>query len=442
MRVRRSVTRVGAAAVLGTCAVLAGAAPGGGGRFVLVSETAAGGAGGDGSSFEGAVTPNGRFAAFWSAATDLVDPPTNFNHVFVRDMRGGATSLLSASPSGEEGLGNSRYPSISNNGRYVVYESDASNLVEGDVNGRMDVFLADRKTGDTLQVSAGPKGGGANSSSRLYGASLSGNGRYAVFYSPSTDLVEGGSNGGDQIYLYDRVLRGLALISRNPAGDPCNGSCNDPSISANGRFVAYVSDATDLTASPADGAHWNIFLYDARAGTTEQVTVGTGGTAPDGTSLDPVVSSSGRLVGYSSDASNLVDGDTNGLYDAFLADRSRGTTTRISLGPSGAEGDSGSFSPVISSSGRVVLFPSYASNLVVGDANGEGDVFRWDARTGTVARITVAADGTESDGESWVSASCLASNGRWVAVMSRAANLAPEENYPNGSFNLFLHRLR
>jgi Tol biopolymer transport system component len=427
MRVDRFATRTLCIGVVGTCAVLAAAAPPSGTRsIVLVSESLSGGAPSSEDAYWGAPTRGGRFVAFTGEGTDLVAADDNYApDVFVRDMRTGVTVLVSADATGAPGDSGSGLPSISDDGRFVAFYSGSSDLVDGDTNFQYDAFLADRRDGTLRRVSLGPDGAEGDAASFVNGRSLSADGRYVVFQSEATDLVEGGTPASTaQVYLYDRVRDSLRLVSAAPDGTPGDGSSSDPSIARGGRFVVFVSTAANLADGGANGNSGNVFVYDVVHGTTSRVTSGVGGVPVDGYCHEPDVSDDGRIVAFNSEAPNLVAGDTNGDYDAFVVDRKAGTTTRISVGPGGVQGNGATFTVSTTADGRAVCFQSYASNLVPDDTNGAGDIFRWDAKSGKVTRISVRPDGVEANGKSaWLTPQALSGDGRFVAASSIATNL-------------------
>jgi Tol biopolymer transport system component len=438
---RIAAGRLAVSLVAGT-AVAAMATPATPPTWALVSESFVGGSTGDSDSYEACVTPNGRLVFFCSQASDLVADPGNDNgDIFVRDMKTGITSLVSANVDGDEGDDGSWYPAASNNGRYVVFESDATDLVEGDDEARADVFLADRKSGEIRRISEAEDGTGGDDNSEVYGASMSGNGRWIVFYSGATNLTDDGSAGSQQVFLYDRVKRALRRLSSTDAGGPGDGGSREPSVSANGRFVAFESSATDIPDAVANGRQ-NIFLCDTRTDAIERVSRGLLDADPTGDSYEAAVSNNGRAVAFFSDANNLVAGDTNGLFDTFLVDPSAGTTTRISTGPEGAEGNGHSWTPAVSASGKVVAFYSTATNLVSTPMDGNGQAYRWDAATGALTLLSVNADGESGTGYTYLFAPSLSSNGRWLAVASGATNLVDGITDTNTGYDDYVIRVK
>jgi WD40-like Beta Propeller Repeat len=316
---------------------------------------------GNGGAFDPSVSADGRFVAFYSNSTNLVTGGTNGNYqVFVRDLQTGTTTLASTGPGGQ-GNSTSGSPSISANGRYVAFYSSSSNLTPEGGNGLYQVFVRDLQAGTTTLVSTGPNGKGNSQS--YYPPALSADGRYVAFASNSTNLVPGGTNGQSQIFLRDLQTGTTRLVSIG-AGGQANQYCHDISISADGSRVAFDSGANNLVAGTTTFVS-NVYVSDWQSGTIALVSVDSTGQIGNSDSNDPSISASGRYVAFDSRATNLVAGDTNGHYDVFLHDLQTGLTKRISSGTAG-EGDNDSYYPSISADGRAVAFNSYADNLVAG----------------------------------------------------------------------------
>jgi Tol biopolymer transport system component len=339
---------------------------------ISVSST---GAQAEGSSSEAAISANGRFVAFLSTASNLAPGDSNGNYdVLVRDRWNGTTSLVTLSSSGAHGDSYSfGTPAISRDGRFVAFTSYATNLVPGDTNEEPDIFLRDRQTTRTIRVNVSDTGAQANRGS--IAPAISANGRYITFASSASNLVPGDTNDGGDVFVRDLIIGDTRLASVSSTGVQGNGyTALHPDISADGRFVAYTSPATNLV--PADtGLDFDVFLRDARTGTTSQVCLSTAGEQAQGGCWDPEISADGRYVTFQSEAANLVPGDTNGATDVFVRDRQAGTTTRVSVSASGAEGTGYAGMPSISGNGRRIAFTSGAADLVRGDTNDTGDVF-------------------------------------------------------------------
>jgi Tol biopolymer transport system component len=272
-------------------------------------------------SQEAAISADGRYVAFDSYATNLVPGDTNHpGDVFVHDRQTGATELVSVDSSGNQGNGGGSYrPAISADGRYVAFDSYAADLVPGDTNGSNDVFVHDRQTGTTERVnvdSAGNQGDGGDSQ----GAAISADGRFVAFQSGATNLVPGDTNGNFDVFVHDRQTGATELVSVDSAGNQGGGHSYGAAISADGRYVAFESEASNLVPGDTNGSN-DVFVHDRQTGVTELVSVGISGSLGDGASNNAAISTDGRYVAFESGATNLVPGDTNGNFDVFVRDR-------------------------------------------------------------------------------------------------------------------------
>ena len=374
---------------------------------------------GNASSSDPAISHDGRWVAFASQADNLVPGDTNeVSDVFVHDRLTATTTRISVGPGGTQADDDSSNPSMSADGRWVAFYSFATNLVVGDSNGFGDVFVHDRQTATTTRVSVGAGSAQANGAS--YEAAISADGRWVVFLSFANNLVGGDSNGFDDAFVHDRQTGATTLVSVGVAGAPGNGDAYAPAISAAGRFVAFESFASNLVVGDTNGTE-DVFVRDLQTGTTTRVSVGPGGVQGNSDSFDPAISADGRSVAFRSLASNLVAGDTNGYQDVFVHDRQTATTTRVSVGPGGTQGNGDSYVAAISADGRWVGFESDASNLVTGDTNGAQDAFVYDWQTGTTLRVSVGAGGAQGDADTYVPV--VSADGRYVAFDSLASNL-------------------
>jgi Tol biopolymer transport system component len=335
-----------------------------------------------------AVSADGRLIAFSSSATNLVTGDGNgVGDVFVYDRTTQEMSRVSVGPGGAEATGRDSFsPALSGDGRYVAFASDAANLVAGDTNNATDVFVYDRQAKTTTRVSVGP-GGAEAGGGESYAPALSADGSVVSFVSKATDLAPGATDGDNTVFVRDLKAGTTTQVGR--VGEP-EGFEAAVALSADGRFVAYPSAVATLVPGDTNNAV-DVFVFDRVAGTTERVSVGLGGTEGDRASTAPVISAEGRFVAFQSDAA-LVPGDTNHRTDIFVRDRKAGTTTRVSLGSSLVQGDRPSTGPQISANGRLVAFSSSATNLVSGDTNSAPDIFVHD-RTPVRGYWLVAADG-------------------------------------------------
>lgn len=342
------------------------------GRNERVS-VATSGAQGNNASTNPSISADGRFVVFESLATNLVPGGDQLfrTNVFVRDRKTRTTRQVSVSSEGRPADVGSVGSTISANGRFVAFASAATNLVPRDTNDDWDVFVHDRQTRTTRRVSVGPNGvqGNAGSSD----PAISANGRFVVFASDAANLVPGDTNAFEDIFVHDRKTRTTRRVSVGPSGRQANAASALPAISADGRFVAFVSAATNLV--PGDtNREWDVFVHDLKTRTTRRVSVGRDGRQGNGGSLGPSISADGRYVAFYSLATNLVPADTNGLSDLFVHDRKTGTNRRLAVAP-GSESVGPGSSPSISADARSVAFESDATSLVPGDTNGFRDVF-------------------------------------------------------------------
>lgn len=299
----------------------------------------------------------------------------------------GTTTRVSVTSGEAQVWGTSSQSEMSLDGRYVVFVSGAPNLVPGDTNGKLDVFRRDRVAGTTTRVAVASGGGQGNRRSDL--PSISRDGRYVAFYSEATTLVAGDTNGRTDIFRRDTVAGTTIRVSVG-AGGQGNGDSVFPSISDDGRLVAFGSAASNLVDGDGNGTH-DIFVRDLGAGTARRVSVSSAGAGGNGASLFPAISGDGNVVAYVSDATNLVPGDTNGSRDVFLRVRGTNTTQLVSVGAGGVPADSLSAEPALSRDGRYVAFDSSARNLVAGDTNGFQDVFVRDRVAGTTRLVSTGA---------------------------------------------------
>ncbi|MCB8951867.1 MAG: PD40 domain-containing protein [Ardenticatenales bacterium] len=377
------------------------------------------------------MSADGRYVAFTSDAGNLVNGDTNDEtDIFVYDRQTRQISRVSVASDGAQANGISQLPAISADGRYVAFVSAASNLVIGDTNW-FDVFVHDRQTGQTTLVSVASDGTQANDLSTA--TAISGDGRYVAFESKASNLVPNDTNGWDDIFVHDRQTGQTVRVSVASDGTQANGNSEKPAISADGRYVAFQSWATNLVDNDNNGIG-DVFVHDRLTGETTRVSVASDGTEANSLVYAPAISGNGQLVAFNTDASNLVDNDTNNKVDVYVHDRQTGQTSRISVTSDGAEGDDHSHEPALSFDGRYVAFQSNATNLIDNDTNGVYDVFVHDRQTGQTIRVSLTYGGTEANGDSVLSS--ISADGRYVAFTSFASNLVRGDF--NGYFDIFV----
>ena len=316
-------------------------------------------------------------------------------------------------------------PSISANGRYVVFESTADNLVAGVTSDEGDIFIRDRVAGKTHLVSISSEGTKANRSS--VDPRISADGRCIAFWSRANNLVPNDTNHEYDLFVRDRITHTTRRVNVSSEGKQTTGyHWGWPvSISANCRYIAFISDASNLVNDDTNNVS-DIFVHDRIAGTTERVNVSsTEEQANHGANYSPSISADGRYVVFASYATNLVSNDTNNEGDLFVRDRIAGTTERVNVSSTEEQANRGVWSGeiAISANGRYVVFGSYATNLVADDTNNEHDVFVRDRQSGTTQRVNITSEGEQT--HSFASFNFISADGRYVFFNSRATNLAP-----------------
>lgn len=440
------------------------------------------------------ISADGRYVAFSSASNDLIEDDGNdWEDVFVRDLETGAIDRVSVHSDGTPGNRQSKpvYSAISADGRYVAFTSLANNLVDDDTNDAMDVFVHDRRNGETTRVSVSSEGaqgtkgvGGAGSSLSLlqaltepdddgangYGwVAMSADGRYVVFDSELTGLVEEDGPGAEEelgaagidIFMHDRSTGRTTLVSASANGANGNGWSYLPEISPDGRYVAFTSSATNLLDEATSGApgelgaltESQVYLRDMKTREVELISVTIDGTEGSERSFGSALSADGRYVAFYSGTPDLVASDRNGAQlDVFVRDRLLRRTELVSLSSSGEQQVGGetlerafiNFSrPAISWDGRYVAFHTDAP-LVPGDTDESEnvmgrapicsvqneDVFVRDRLADTTTRVSDSSSGEKGDGASMFPV--MSADGRRIAFVSAADNLAPDRSshYP------------
>ena len=421
--------------MLGTLPPVARAAVGEHGHGLSLISLAVDGGEADGASFTPSISANGRYVAFASAASTLVAGDTNASEdVFVYDRVNRTTERVSVSSSGGQGNGASYGPAISADGSRVAFTSAATNLTPGDRNGQLDVFVRDLERQTTLLVSVGPQGAMGDGPS--VAPSISGDGLLVAFESDADTLVRDDENGTGDVFVHDLVTRVTRRLSVAGNGQQTESPSFGADISVDGSSVAFESFSSRLVPDDTNGA-LDVFVADVASGSVERVSLATGGGQADERSYSPSISADGRIVAFSSFASNLVPDDTNGLLDVFVHRRDRQTTTRLSVGPNGAEGNGLSFAPIVSADGGLVVFSSEAGNLVPDDSNGIRDVFVASTESPALTRLSHRGSGrAQGDGPSL--GPVIDASGIMVAFASFATNLVDGDT--NGQSDVFVTR--
>ncbi len=336
------------------------------------------------------MSPDGRFIAYVSNQIDSVSNTA----IAIWDAQTGLNTLVSVNTNGAPSAGPFfDSPTVSSNGRYVAFLSGASDLTTNPVSGEYDLYVRDVVAGTTTMVDANANGSGAGVNATTVPI-MSADGNTVIY--DSRDLLTESRQEFSQIFAWNRPANSNELVSAHEPSLPSQtpdgiSGLGAFSLSTNGQFIAFYSDADNLTPGDTNGFR-DVFVRNVALDSTTLVSVATNGLAGDGISTDPAISGSGRYVAFTSSADNLVANDTNKALDVFVRDTVAGTTTLASLGANGVDpGNGDSYSPVMSTDGRYVLFRSKASNLAVNSVSGpyENLILR-DLQAGT--NFTVAAD--------------------------------------------------
>lgn len=378
-------------------------------------------------SSQAAISADGRYIAFLSRATNLVENDTNgFYDVFLRDTATNTTSRVSVAEDGAQANGSSDWVSLSTDGRIIAFDSTATNLISGDTNRARDVFVRNLEGGPVERISNFPYTGPEEHS---FTPSLSSDGRYVAFAS-----IAGSPINLPEVFLYDRQTAQMEYIARSYDGSAANGSSLIPHISGDGRYVSFTSFASNLVPNDTNLKN-DVFVRDRLLAQTRRPSSNLSGASGNQESGGNKISLDGHFIVFDSLASDLVAGDTNNMSDVFVYDQQSQTVTRVSIGANGVQANGDSDSARLSSDGRYVIFSSTATNLIPNDTNGVRDVFLRDLQTGEIIRLSIALDGSGANGNSYPEA--FSADGRYVLFNSEASNLVPNDT--NGVRDLFLY---
>ncbi|MBL8863824.1 MAG: PD40 domain-containing protein [Planctomycetes bacterium] len=320
-----------------------------------------------------------------------------------------------------EASGDSDQVSLSADGRYVAFRSLAADLVPDDTNGVADVFVRDRWTGAVERISVSTLGlQAADESGEPH---ISADGRYVAFTSEANNLVTDVPPGTSKdVFLRDRLLRTTRIVTVASTGLASNGDCHKPRVSNDGRYVSFEGSATNLIPGVV-GTNYQVFRRDMQ-GSTALVSVNLAGTPGVGFSWNGAISGDGRYVAFVSSVSNLVTGDTNGQTDCFWRDLQTGLTRRVSVSSAGQQGTGATFTgSSMSRNGRWVAFASSSPNLAPGEFAAGYDIFLHDTQTSETHRITFSSTGVPANQNSYDPA--VSDDGRYVAFQSFSTNLDP-----------------
>lgn len=375
-------------------------------------------------SYSSSTDHSAKIVAFDSDASNLVRRDRNaVSDVFVRNTSSGITKRISV-----RGNRGSYDPCVSHDGRFVAFESEATTLARRDLNDAADIFVRDRKKRVTRLLSVGGAKRRANDGS--YEPSISADGRSVAFSSYASNLTRKDTNAEADVFVRSMLTRRTRRVSIASNGAQANDGSYSPALAGDARSVAFDSLASNLVRRDRN-ASFDIFLHNLRTKRTRRVSVGFDGREADGNSFDPSVSHDGRVVAFWSKASNLTPEDDNNGADVFVRDLRAGTIERISVGVS----DGGSLQPSISGDGSRVAFFSFR-DLTGEDTNDHADIYVFDRVTRLLTLMTTAPSGEPSNAPSFRPA--LAPDGSAVAFHSFATNLIAEDT--NGASDVFLRR--
>ncbi|MCB0310017.1 MAG: PD40 domain-containing protein [Bdellovibrionales bacterium] len=395
--------------------------------IIRVSVDSGGSQGNSGSSI-GSVSADGSIVAFASNASNLVDDDSNgLSDVFLYNRNTEAVLLISKNSSGASGNGASNEPFVSPDGAYVAFTSEASNLIDSDTNASSDIFVYKVADQTINRVSVTSSGGQSNGAS--YNPAISYDGQFVVFASEATNLTSvSDTNSSSDVFIHDRDAITTTLVSRIGNGSIGNGASIQPSVSSDGRYVAFSSFASNLVSNDTNAGS-DVFLRDTTSSLTSRISLKSNGLEAQGGSSSPKITSDGSLVIFQSTAENIVDQDDNQTVDIFLFDRSDSSVEQISQNLTGLSPNAASYSPSISDDGQHIAFISEASDIVNSDTNNASDVFVYNRDDTTTSRVSLSSSGAQVDGAS--SSSAIAANSQYVVFTSVATNLIRGDSNQN-----------
>ncbi len=393
------------------------------------------------SSYVPTVSADGRYSVFSSGASNLVAGDTavcdpsgsgrhNCNDIFIHDNTTGETTRISQALGGAQPNGDSTFPSISADGRFVLFESKASNLVPNDTNASSDIFLFDRTTSQITRVSVGSNGEQVAGSSAY--AHMTPDARFITFVTAANNLIPGNSSFKFNVYLYDRAAGTTTYVSHGQGGALANGHSSAASISADGEYLVFASNADNLVADDTNGMN-DVFLYRRSTNTIARI-ASLGTTGLNLSDNCAVISADGSTIALASIAA-LLPADTNNQYDIYTYARQTGQLTLVSLADNGMPSTGGAAMPQISADGTQVAFVSAANNLVDGDSDNRADVFLYTQASGNLKRITKTIDGAPLTSD--VVTMALSANGRYIVYQTSASNVVANDT--NNAYDIFLY---
>jgi Tol biopolymer transport system component len=376
-----------------------------------------------------AISSDERFVVFSSDATNLVANDRNdASDIFLRDRWFNQTTRISVDNAGIEGNAASTQPVLSANGRFIAFSSKATNFVAGEANGVADIFIYDTQTKQVRGINP------LDSNGDSVNPSITADGRWVVFESLASNLIADDTNSASDIFAFDTQSNQLTRLSINDAGVAGDGHSFNPIIAANGNFVVFASEASNLVAGDTNVTS-DIFLHNLTTHTTQRISQTAMQT--DRGSYHPSIDAAGKVIVFESDATSLVENDSNAVSDIFIKDLTTGQLQRITS-PTGEQANSAAYYPTISATGRYVAFTTAATNLVSGNANALFDILKYDRQTQQLARVNVSVNGEQGNFQSLKLPMSLSWNGDYAVFTSNATNVVYGDN--NLSFDVFVYQ--
>ncbi len=389
-------------------------------------------------SITASISDNGRYVSFSSVAGNLVGGPLpTGRQVYLHDRLGCQTIRISQTPSGDPANGASDNSSVTADGRYVAFQSNATNILPDVTAGVNQIYLRDTQTNETTLISRGTDGQPGNGSSAA--PTITPDGRYIVFQSGASNLVVTDTNGYIDIFVHDVQTQSTVRVNVTDDGKQAlSGHSRRATISPDGRFVGFDSHATNFADNV--NSFFQVYLHDRDANetgvfdqpggiSTSLVSQDALGNSANNNATWASITDDGQLVAFVSSATNLVDGVTNGVLDVFVVDRETGNITRESVGPQGQQGSEISFGARISGNGDYVSFHSGSPQFLGGGFPlGYSHIFRRDRHTGELEVISVDSDGELATNTS--EHAVMTPNGQTFAFSSTAQDLVPNHSNP------------
>lgn len=366
------------------------------------------------------LSADGRYIAFESDATNLLDQPTpRISGIFWHDRETGDTRWLTSGYDGHAPNGRSVRPDMDASGRFVVFESQASNLVPGDTNDLSDVFLYDLDTSTLERISQAPDGSPANGASS--DPVISADGRYVAYVTEAGNIVEHMRWAWSSIAVYDRSTGETVLASTGAGGYQGMSQTSRPSISGNGQYVAFVSFDSSLVRGDFNTLN-DVFLHDMHTGETRLVSADSAGEFVHyglAGAAAPVISDDGQYLVYHTDAPGDIATVPFGEQVMMLYDVQQGTLT-----PIGTHG----YAPAISGDGQIVVFRANAQHITPDSTTTASNIYRYDRLTGETTLVSATPDGTPARGAS--DAATIAASGQTIAFATDATTLTVRDGSP------------